>query len=729
MVFPLRNTFFAFFILIVVSIRGQYERFYAWCDSSAKHKTSAGDIATLYADSAMSYAREKNDPVILAGAYNAVGNAYLNKGHYQLALDQFKLGEKYARLKNKRQLLAKIINNKALCYERMGNYKKTFEMHFLALTIRQELKIPNDIALSYQNIGVTYFYIGDIPSCINVTQKAIEIEEKEKNYKFLGQLYGNLGICYFQQYKDSLTFDAYRKALHYSKLGKDLNGEAAVYINLSSFYNDVGQPAKAKNYLMKALALENFDNPEKTIDVYINLGNVYKGLHLHDSAIYYYGKAVKQAKELGFKRKILDAYNVLFNYYKEKEDYKNALEYKTLFHLLNDTLVNEKNLKNIAEFETIYKTEKKNKEIELLNAENKIQKEKTENNKRLLWVSLCGLLLAILAAVAFYRNFARKKKDNVLLQEKNVQIQKQKHLIEEKNKEIVDSINYAKRLQEAILPPVELIQKQLPQSFVLYMPKDIVAGDFYWTYLISRQQAESSMQAVNSSMPPSGDCLLIAVGDCTGHGVPGAMVSVVCANAMNAAVKEFGLREPAKILDKVSELVEQTFEKSASEVKDGMDISLVKITAINENPENKLQKGKLVIPKGKSLSDVIEENKKYEIEWAGANNPLWYIKSGEWQEIKADKQPVGKFDNRKPFTLNRIELKAGDSFFLFSDGFADQFGGKDGKKIKNKNLKEFLYKNASLPSQQQKEILEREFNSWKSNYEQVDDVCIIGVRL
>jgi serine phosphatase RsbU (regulator of sigma subunit) len=336
------------------------------------------------------------------------------------------------------------------------------------------------------------------------------------------------------------------------------------------------------------------------------------------------------------------------------------------------------------------------------------------------------LILALVAAVSFYRNFARKKKDNILLQEKNSEIQKQKDLIAEKNKEIVDSINYAKRLQQAILPPVELIQKLLAQTFVLYIPKDIVAGDFYWTHVSAELGVRSSE---NTNELQTTNYQLLAVADCTGHGVPGAMVSVVCANALNAAVKEFGLSEPAKILDKVNELVEETFAKSTDEVKDGMDISLIRVEVVNDNPGNKLQKGKLIIPKGKSLTDVLDSNKRYKIEWAGANNPLWYIKDGEWLELKADKQPVGKFENRKPFTANHIELKAGDSFFLISDGFADQFGGTEGKKIKNKLLKEILLKHSNQSPQQQKEILEKEFTSWKGDYEQVDDVCIIGVRL
>jgi serine phosphatase RsbU (regulator of sigma subunit) len=216
---------------------------------------------------------------------------------------------------------------------------------------------------------------------------------------------------------------------------------------------------------------------------------------------------------------------------------------------------------------------------------------------------------------------------------------------------------------------------------VLYKPKDIVAGDFYW------------MEEIN-------DCVLIAAADCTGHGVPGAMVSVVCSNALNRAVKEFHLSDTGAILDKVTDLVLETFEKSVSEVKDGMDISLVSI--------NKLSK---------------------KIQWSGANNPLWYFDNGELKEITADKQPIGKTDNRKPFTAHTFVCKPNTTLYLFTDGYADQFGGPKGKKFKYKPLQELLSENHKKEPQSQQTILNTAFDNWKGELEQVDDVCIIGIKL
>jgi serine phosphatase RsbU (regulator of sigma subunit) len=285
----------------------------------------------------------------------------------------------------------------------------------------------------------------------------------------------------------------------------------------------------------------------------------------------------------------------------------------------------------------------------------------------------------------FSRQIVLRKEAEEKLRQAFLALNAQKSVIEEKNAEVLASITYARRLQTAILPSVKNWQNILPRSFILYKPKDIVAGDFYWAEKLDGK-------------------ILFAVADCTGHGVPGAMVSVVCSNALNRSVKEFGLTDPGKILDKVRELVIETFENSESEVKDGMDICL-----------------------------CVLDQAGLELKWAGANNPLWHLSSpgGAEQmvlnEIRADKQPVGKHALEHPFTTRTIHLKPGDQLYLFTDGYADQFGGPDGKKFKYKPLKELLVKIAPLKSEERKAILEKTLNGWMRQSEQVDDVCIVGV--
>ena len=319
------------------------------------------------------------------------------------------------------------------------------------------------------------------------------------------------------------------------------------------------------------------------------------------------------------------------------------------------------------------------------------------------WFMLLVLVLAIATIAAFirYRTQRLRAEKHRLEEEvkrRTKEITRQKEIIEFKNEEILSSISYAKRIQEAILPPPKLVREHLSNSFILYKPKDIVAGDFYW-------------------METGVDEVIFAAADCTGHGVPGAMVSVVCSNALNRAVREFVLTEPAKILDKTLEIVIERFAKSEEEVKDGMDIALCALNL-----------------------------KTKELQYAGANNPLWVIgKPGgnlenqlgipamveeelALYEVKATKQPIGKYVDPKPFENHSVQLEKGDTFYIFSDGYPDQFGGDKGKKLKAKAFKQLLLSMQHQGMDAQRILLDDFFEVWRGDHEQIDDVCVIGVR-
>jgi serine phosphatase RsbU (regulator of sigma subunit) len=275
--------------------------------------------------------------------------------------------------------------------------------------------------------------------------------------------------------------------------------------------------------------------------------------------------------------------------------------------------------------------------------------------------------------LTFYFKAANEEYESALV--------KMNGLISEKNKEITDSIEYAKYIQNGLLPSAAIINACLPDSFIYYKPKDIVAGDFYW-------------------LERKNEYIIFSACDCTGHGVPGAMVSVICSNALNRAVKEFNLLQPGEILTKVRELVLETFEKGENEVKDGMDVSLC---AWNK--------------------------KTNELLWAGANNPLWYIQNKQLKTLSADKQPIGKIDNPKPFTTHKVQLRPGDCIYVFTDGYADQFGGAKGKKFKYKQLQELLLANSDKSLDEQQKILSKTLDDWKGKLEQIDDVLIMGIRV
>ncbi|MBI3133959.1 MAG: SpoIIE family protein phosphatase [Bacteroidetes bacterium] len=266
------------------------------------------------------------------------------------------------------------------------------------------------------------------------------------------------------------------------------------------------------------------------------------------------------------------------------------------------------------------------------------------------------------------------------------EIEKQHTLLEETHKEIKDSINYAKRIQEAILPTADLINQLIPQNFVLYKPKDVVAGDFYW------------IQQIN-------DGILFSSSDCTGHGVPGAMVSVVCYNALNRSVREFGQTSPEKVLDKTREIVLETFQRNNAQVNDGMDAAIISLRSTGKNATEKL------------------------LEFSGANSSVIIIRNGEMTELEGDKQPVGNYKDAKPFQLHTFTLLKGDTIYLFTDGYADQFGGPKGKKLKSKVLKELLVAISPEPLHVQKEKLLHHLEEWKGDLEQLDDISVFGFRI
>lgn len=285
-------------------------------------------------------------------------------------------------------------------------------------------------------------------------------------------------------------------------------------------------------------------------------------------------------------------------------------------------------------------------------------------------------LIGLVSIVTFSR-FRVKKKAAKELEHKN-------RVIEEKNKDIVDSINYARRIQEALLPEESEFKRSFSDSFVLLKPKDIVSGDFYW---ISQQ----------------GNKTFLAAADCTGHGVPGAFMSMIGNAFLNEIIKEKNIHDTNEILDELRRMIIAALKQDHGSSRDGMDISLVSI----ENTG-----GKQVV------------------HFSGANNPGWVFHKNEFIELKADKQPIGiNAGEERPFTVQSVELNEGDTFYLFSDGYADQFGGKDGKKFRYKNFKELLASLQGKKMHEQKNLLDKTIEEWRGNLEQVDDILVIGIKV
>lgn len=583
------------------------------------------DSASIYADKLYAMAEKLHSRKYAALAWNVKGASFSLRGNNKKAIEYFTRALKIMEEIKDQKGISSCLNNIGVVYDEQEDYKKAEEYYQRALTINKKLNDKSAQALSYSNLGNIYRYLKDYQKSINYHQQAIRIYESLHDDYSLGISFHFIGVTYFDMGDNDKALFYNEKSIPYYKRSENYPGLPEVYNIMGKIYERKGDQQKAIQYNREALNL---------------------------------------SKKIGVVAAIRESSKSLYQNYKKLGNYDDALEMHELYIAMRDSVKNEESQQELIRQELSYKFEKQQAVAE--------ERERQQGNI-IIAIGIGSILVLIFAFVAINRlRIANRQK---------LVIEHQKNLVEEKQKEILDSIIYAKRLQDAILPPLTLFQEHFPESFILYKPKDIVAGDFYW-------------------MEKHEDAVLVAVADCTGHGVPGAMVSVVCSTALNRTVLEFGITEPGKILDKTREIVLETFAKSHKDVKDGMDISLVSINT-----------------------------KTLEIQWAGANNPLWYISANKWDTITADKQPIGSSFDPLPFKTHRLQLHKGDLLFLFTDGYADQFGGEKGKKFKYKPLQELLNNNSHLPMPTQEDLLDSTFEEWKSGMEQVDDVCVMGIRI
>jgi serine phosphatase RsbU (regulator of sigma subunit)/tetratricopeptide (TPR) repeat protein len=630
------------------------------------------------------------------------------------------------------------LNGIGVVYSDRGDYARALDAQLKSIQLYEEIKDMRNVSSNYHNIGKIYHHQKNFDKAQEYFNKAIAQYEVTNNKSYLANSLSGLGSVYVAKKDYARGEECFLKALEIKKALNDKKGISSALNNLAVVNFQTGRPEKTLEYFLQSMALKDEMGDKSGVVLTMgNIGSLYNHMNQPEKAVEYYDRAIALAKVINDKDELMEMYLNIASTYETLNEPAKALENYKLHLAIKDSIFNFQNSRQIAEMQTKYDTERKEKEILMLTTEKEIQhllavKQKAElanqesklreqtllnelredeiyrqrltlesNEKKVellkkneqvqnlelkkkqiqVYSFSAGLALLFLLSVVVLRGYRQKQKANRKLAEQNEKIALQKALIEDKNKDIVDSIQYAKRIQDAILPPENLVRRFLPDSFILYRPKDIVAGDFYW-------------------MDVKDGLVLFAAADCTGHGVPGAMVSVVCSNALNRTVKEFGITDPGKILDKVRELVIQTFEKSESEVKDGMDISLCALDKAS---------GQLL--------------------WAGANSPLWIVSEGQLNEIKPDKQPVGVGVASKSFSTHKVEVRKGDLVYLFTDGFADQFGGAEGKKFKSANLKKLVMAVHEQPVELQRQALLASFEAWKGPLEQVDDVCIIGVRI
>ncbi len=609
-----------------------------------------------------------------------------------------------------------------------SNMAQALDFFNKSLLISEEIGDKAAQAEAMNNIAIVYSKNGNINKCIDLLNQSLKIKKEINDRKGISKLLNNLGFFYCRNMDTIKAIEYYQKALTINEEINNSSGNCYVLVNLGKIYKTKGDDSTAFELFNKSLIIRRELNEKRGIAESL-LELSYLAFEKKDfkTALPLANESFLLSKETAYKIMIKNSVELLYKIYKTKGDVKEALNMHEVFVNIKDSITNEKN-KTAAlqkEFQIAYERKaladslkaSEVKKLEQIKYEQEISKQRT-----FTYFVIIGFACMLIIALISFKAFKQKQRDNKL-------ISQQKHLVELHQKEIIDSINYAKRIQNAILVGEDTIKKYLPDSFLLYKPKDIVAGDFYWMETVTSSEigVSNTEQSITEQRTKNSELILIAVADCTGHGVPGAMISVICSNALNRAVKEFGLTDPGKILDKTRELVLDTFSKSDKDVKDGMDISLLSIELIKESTE--LKKGRLVIPKDKSLKELMESMKRFKVQWAGANSPLWLIKNNEFVKVTANKQAIGKTEIQKPFDTHTFELSKGDALYLFSDGFTDQFGGQHGKKFKSKNLELLISSVSHLSIKEQASAFNNGFETWKGNLEQVDDVTLIGIRL
>jgi tetratricopeptide (TPR) repeat protein len=725
----------------------------------------SSEISNISLTKARGYAQQE---LALAEKLNwkkGIANAYLQKGFielsdhkYELALDLYNSAiENFVNAGYKRGEGIGI-ERRGDVYMEMSDYKKAITEFEQALQLFKEINDRKKIAEVLGDLAKPHCYLSDYPKALNCLKQSLKIKRELKDKSGEAHCFIGLGIIYYNLSDYANSLDNYLKALHvYTEIG-DQYGIASSLGNSGLVYEEIGDYTKALDCLLKELKmLESMKENGSISTCMLNIGSVYLHLNSYPKAIEYFSKALNTFENNGNKRNVIYALNGLGSVYQRQNNYPKALAFlmkalvitkeiddkngyaSTVLSIgqcylgTNNFSKAEANLNeayNLAKQMGVTNTqrdaqqalsecyEKQGKQAlafsafktyinlrdSIINADkqNEIarrqmqfdfdKKEATQKaeqgrkdavaraeslkQRQIKNLFIVGFIMMLLLAGVIYRNVRQKNVINAELEHKNI-------LVETQHKNITDSITYAKRIQQAMLPSIELIKEIIPQSFVLYKPKDVVSGDFY-------------------AFEQKGNNVILAAVDCTGHGVPGAFMSLIGHNLLTEVIVERKISKSSQILEQLNKEVRKALKQDKNDTRDGMDLVLCNID---------FTKGIL--------------------EYAGANRPLWILKeNGSFLEIKGTKASIGGHTTvGQPFENHVIEIQKGDSIFLMSDGFVDQFGGPEEKKFMTKKLKETLIGIKHLSMDEQHNKLDNIFENWKGKLEQLDDVLVIGIKV
>lgn len=666
----------------------------------------------------------------LDNTHNQLGIIYYNRGEYEKAIEHYNESLKITEGNNDELGKGICFNNIGNVYRKWGNYEKAIESLQKATKIFEELKIPGDVANCLNNLGVCYENlmeenlpsenIKNLQTALQYHEQALQKRKELGDSLGIGNSYINLGNVYsgivvytfmIEFGKDSVMnyylkmppdtiLKEYKKALDYYNLAMPLKRKINDYTNISGLLNNIGRIYvkagmfdKAMRQFNEALsvAIKAGDKYQEALN-YREIGQLYQEKHDNQNALHFLilSNNLSIAYDFPFLKRynyqdLSRVYESIGNTDEAFKNYKKYIEVK-------DLIVNEEKYKQMAFLVTKYETDKKESEIKLLKTDQLAKANQMKYMRRTIWlISFAGLVFIVLSLMLF-KLFKDKQKANIELEQKNNLIteqndalEKQNELITQQKEEITDSIKYASKIQTAIIPNKTILDKLLKDYFVLFQPRDIVSGDFYYATSYNGQ-------------------IIIAAADCTGHGVPGAFMSMLGITSIKEIIKSDTHLSASNLLNKLREYIINSFqqdqEKESDKRKDGMDIGLLII-----NPE------------------------KSKMQFAGAFNGAILIRNSEITEIEADHMPVGAYDELLPFTNKELDCYSGDVIYLFSDGYSDQFGGPSEKKFMYKNFKKLLLEIHNEPMETQKNILWQKHIDWRGDIGQIDDILVMGIRL
>lgn len=592
-------------------------------------------------------------------------------------------------LKRKKAITTNIIG---ICYLNLGKHDRAIENCLQSLNIAEEIQDSVRMGKALNNLGIIYGYKGDYYKSNDYFLQSAYLSEQMFNFNDAAISYSNISASYYDlgdKEKGDLYYD---KAMELYKKNEDDYGIASLYlIKGNELYKDEKYKKALKNYDLAESIFEDLETIESLIDVYGYKAQLYNKVNERKKAIEYSFKSIELAKKLESPYSISIAYYNLSSVYEKSKEMGKALEAYKSYEVWKDTVFNQKSERLITEMQAKYNYEKEERENKILKQEASIaqleidNKQKQLESSRIIIASIVvGGVLLILLAFVLYKQNKLKEQTNLQLVKVNNEISEAKQIIEDKNKDITSSIEYAKYIQQAILPKSEVVDNCFQDALLLLLPKDVVSGDFYWFQKFGKHS-------------------VLVLSDCTGHGVPGGFMSMMGVELLNQVLSDPTILEAGDALVEIDKRIRKNLNHAGSERQqnDGMDMAI-----------------------------CIFDTEKKMLQYAGANSPLVFIREGKLERIVPDKYGVGgALELNKKFKTHHFSIQKNDSFYMYSDGFPDQFGGPKNKKFMRKQLLNLLLNLSSQPMHQQKKQLLKEFYAWKGDLEQIDDVSIVGVRV